>query len=94
MKFLFSRLVATLFVPVVAALLVARAGIVLAKSGEAPVTEAPAEPRLQSTFWKLFTVFFLAASAGLMVLSQAASMVAAFGASEGPGLLVESGTSM
>jgi MFS transporter, OFA family, oxalate/formate antiporter len=34
-------------------------------------------------FWKLFTVFFLAAAAGLMVLSQAKGIVSAYGGSDG-----------
>ena len=64
-----------------AALLVAHDGVVLAKSGSAAASPAAGSPDgLQATFWKLFKVFFLAASAGLMVLSQAAGMVAAFGA--------------
>ena len=75
----------------VAALLVARAGIVLAKSGEASITETAVEPKLRSSFWKLFTVFFLAASAGLMVLGQAAGMVAAFGASDSASVLATTG---
>ncbi len=35
--------------------------------------------RRRAVFWRLSIVFFLAASAGLMVLSQAAGMIAAYG---------------
>jgi MFS transporter, OFA family, oxalate/formate antiporter len=71
-----------------AALLVAHAGVVLAKIGRPTVLKtAGFQGSLRSTFWKLFTVFFLAASAGLMVLSQAAGMVAAFGAGRSASLL-------
>jgi OFA family oxalate/formate antiporter-like MFS transporter len=35
--------------------------------------------RNRATFWKMFAVFFLAASAGLMVLGQAAAIVVAYG---------------
>jgi MFS transporter, OFA family, oxalate/formate antiporter len=45
----------------------------------------------QATFWKLFAIFFLAASAGLMVLSQAAGMVVAFGAGKSRALLATTG---
>src|SRR5262249_30143834 len=45
----------------------------------------------QATFWKLFAIFFLAASAGLMVLSQAAGMVVAFGAGKSGTLLATTG---
>ncbi len=76
----------------VAALLVWRSGVVLAKPGLAatrPVGEV-ADP-MRATFWKIFTVFFLAAAAGLMVLSQAAGMVTAFGASKSAALLATTG---
>ena len=48
-----------------------------AASGAAP---AEAERR-RSVFWRLWVIFFLAASAGLMVLSQAAGIIAAYGGS-------------
>ena len=71
-----------------AAVLVAHDGVVLTKIGRATSTPAVgAQENLQATFWKLFTIFFLAASAGLMVLSQAAGMVAAFGAGKSASLL-------
>jgi MFS transporter, OFA family, oxalate/formate antiporter len=57
-----------------AALLVAHAGVALVKHRD--VSEATGvQDSLRATFWKLFAVFFLAASAGLMVLSQAAGIV-------------------
>ena len=57
--------------------LVARAGVaVSAETGS--VALAPAERR-RTVFWRLSVVFFLAASAGLMVLSQAAGIIAAYG---------------
>ena len=75
-----------------AALLVARAGIVLTKVGRPTVSKAARlQDSLLATFWKLFTIFFLAASAGLMVLSQAAGMVAAFGAGKSASLLATTG---
>ena len=71
-----------------ATVLVAHDGVVLTKIGRATPTPALGAPdNLQPTFWKLFTIFFLAASAGLMVLSQAAGMVAAFGAGKSASLL-------
>ncbi len=76
----------------VAALLVARTGVVLARPVRATVLHAPRlQDGRQLIFLKLFAVFFLAASAGLMVLSQAAGMVAAFGASNSAALLATTG---
>jgi len=73
-----------------AALLVAHAGVALVKHRTA------SEPRgvqdsLGAAFWKLFTLFFLAASAGLMVLSQAAGMVVAFGATNSIAVVATTG---
>ena len=77
---------------IAAALLVARAGVALARPGQATAAKAASgQGNLRVIFWKLFTVFFLAASAGLMVLSQAASMVAAFGAGKSAALLATTG---
>ena len=46
----------------------------------APAGSAPSQPaKLGPTFLKLSTTFFLAASAGLMVLSQAREIVASYG---------------
>jgi OFA family oxalate/formate antiporter-like MFS transporter len=57
--------------------LIARSGVTLGPSAGALV---PAEDeRRRAVFWRLSVVFFLAASAGLMVLSQAAGIIAAYG---------------
>ena len=77
---------------IIATLFVAYAGVVLAKTGRPTALQAAgSQDSLRATFWKLFTVFFLAASAGLMVLSQAAGMVAAFGAGKTASLLATTG---
>jgi MFS transporter, OFA family, oxalate/formate antiporter len=77
---------------IVATLFVAYAGVVLAKTGRPTALQVTgSQDSLRATFWKLFTVFFLAASAGLMVLSQAAGMVAAFGAGKTASLLATTG---
>jgi OFA family oxalate/formate antiporter-like MFS transporter len=57
--------------------LVAHAGVT-ASSETGSVTLAAGERR-RAVFWRLSIVFFLAASAGLMVLSQAAGIIAAYG---------------
>ena len=75
-----------------ATVLVAYDGVVLAKTTSRPTASAAgSEDKLRATFWKLFTIFFLAASAGLMVLSQAAGMVTAFGASKSASVLATTG---
>ena len=75
-----------------AALLVAHAGVILARSGRPRVAKGVGlRDGRQATFWKLVVVFFLAASAGLMVLSQAAGMVVAFGAGKSASLLATTG---
>src|SRR2546425_10673949 len=62
---------------VIAAGLIAHSGVAL---GAASTTIAPDEAeRRRSVFWRLWIVFFLAASAGLMVLSQAAGIITAYG---------------
>jgi len=62
---------------VISAWLITRAGVTL------PADAATATPgkheRRRPVFWTLSLVFFLAASAGLMVLSQAAGIIAAYG---------------
>lgn len=61
----------------VSAWLIARSGVTLEAATRAA---APAEgERRRAVFWRLWLVFFLAASAGLMVLSQAAGIIAAYG---------------
>jgi OFA family oxalate/formate antiporter-like MFS transporter len=61
----------------VAAWLVARARVTLAAGSEA-VTPSEGERR-RPVFRRLWLTFFLAASAGLMVLSQAAGIITAYG---------------
>jgi OFA family oxalate/formate antiporter-like MFS transporter len=57
--------------------LVAHAGVAAsAETGNVTLTESE---RRRAVFWRLSIVFFLAASAGLMVLSQAAGIIAAYG---------------
>ena len=63
-----------------AAWLIAQSRVTLA----AAATEAPAAgERRRAVFWRLWIVFFLAASAGLMVLSQAAGIITAYGGGAG-----------
>src|SRR5215469_479782 len=57
--------------------LIVRSGVALVVS-QASATPAAHERRLD-VFWRLWFVFFLAASAGLMVLSQAAAIITAYG---------------
>ncbi|HEU5320345.1 MAG TPA: MFS transporter, partial [Methylomirabilota bacterium] len=58
-------------------LLIARSGVTLTA---ATAVGAPGEvERRRAVFWRLWFVFFLAASAGLMVLSQAAGIIIAYG---------------
>ena len=61
---------------VISASLIAHSGVTLA----AARSVAPgADERRRPVFWRLWLVFFLAASAGLMVLSQAAGIITAYG---------------
>lgn len=62
---------------VLSAWLVARSGVRL--SGVAGAAAPEPHERRRAVFWQLWLVFFLAASAGLMVLSQAAGIIAAYG---------------
>jgi hypothetical protein len=57
--------------------LIAQSGVTLA--GEAASATPEAGERRRAVFWRLCIVFFLAASAGLMVLSQAAGIITAYG---------------
>lgn len=57
--------------------LMARSRVTLA-AASASIAPDPRERR-RPVFWRLWIVFFLAASAGLMVLSQAAGIIAAYG---------------
>ena len=61
----------------ISARLIARSGVALAAGA---ASAAPREDeRRRPVFWRLWLVFFFAASAGLMVLSQAAGIIAAYG---------------
>src|SRR5437870_5666887 len=62
----------------VSAWLIARSGVTLAAAVAARIAPDAAERR-RPVFWRLWIVFFLAASAGLMVLSQAAGIITAYG---------------
>jgi hypothetical protein len=57
--------------------LVGHSGVTI-PAGPGSVTLGP-EERRRAVFWRLSIVFFLAASAGLMVLSQAAGIITAYG---------------
>jgi OFA family oxalate/formate antiporter-like MFS transporter len=62
---------------VVSAWLTARSGVTLAvAAGDMALRE---DERRRPVFWRLWLIFFLAASAGLMVLSQAAGIITAYG---------------
>lgn len=61
----------------VSAWLTARSGVAL-PTASASVTLEPGERR-RAVFWRLWLIFFLAASSGLMVLSQSAGIIAAYG---------------
>jgi hypothetical protein len=62
---------------VVSARLTARSGVTLTvAAGEVALRQ---DERRRPVFWRLWLVFFLAASAGLMVLSQAAGIITAYG---------------
>ena len=61
----------------ISAWLIAHSGVTLAAATR---DVAPGEDeRRRPVFWRLWLVFFLAASAGLMVLSQAAGIITAYG---------------
>ncbi|HSE91942.1 MAG TPA: MFS transporter [Methylomirabilota bacterium] len=61
----------------ISAWLIAHSGVTLTA---AAASAAPGEAeRRRLVFWRLWLVFFLAASAGLMVLSQAAGIITAYG---------------
>ena len=65
----------------ISAWLVARAGVSLAAVAASGAVEIGEDERRRAVFWRLWLVFFLAASAGLMVLSQAAGVITAYGGS-------------
>lgn len=62
----------------IATLLAIAAGMRL-RAPSVTAASALAKPGRPDIFWKLFVVFLMAAAAGLMVLSQAAGIVAAYG---------------
>jgi len=57
--------------------LIAGSGVTLVAAAGAAAPRA--DERRRPVFWRLWVVFFLAASAGLMVLSQAAGIIRAYG---------------
>ena len=61
----------------ISAWLIARSGVTLAAA--TAVVALGERERRRPVFWRLWLVFFLAASAGLMVLSQAAGIITAYG---------------
>ncbi len=61
----------------ISAWLIAHSGVTLAAA--TGVVAPGAQERRRPVFWRLWLVFFLAASAGLMVLSQAAGIITAYG---------------
>jgi hypothetical protein len=65
----------------VSAWLVAGSGITLAAAAGSVAPEK--RERRRAVFWRLWLVFFLAASAGLMVLSQAAGIITSYGGAAG-----------
>jgi OFA family oxalate/formate antiporter-like MFS transporter len=60
--------------------LMACSGVRLARPGAPAAAAAEDDRARRSVFWKLFVVFLMAATSGLMVLSQAAGILAAYGA--------------
>jgi MFS transporter, OFA family, oxalate/formate antiporter len=77
------------FMGLVSAWLIWRAGVTLAvTTGGVRLGD---EERRRAVFWRLWLVFFLAASAGLMMLSQAAAIITAYG---GTAALAVYGTTM
>ncbi|MEZ5816458.1 MAG: MFS transporter [Hyphomicrobiaceae bacterium] len=82
---------------IVAAILMARSGVQLARPKPVPAGGAPdstgniSSGRLRAVFWKLFLVFTFAASAGLMVLSQAVVILEAYGVGKATALAATTG---
>ena len=77
----------------VATVLMAMSGVQLSRPGRIGEAAAGgAEARRQtSVFWKLFLVFTFAATAGLMVLSQVAAMLVAYGTTKATALAATTG---
>ena len=61
----------------ISAWLITRSGVTLANTTGSVIPDHG--ERRRAVFWRLWIVFFLAASAGLMVLSQAAGIISAYG---------------
>jgi OFA family oxalate/formate antiporter-like MFS transporter len=61
----------------ISAWLIAQSRVTLAAAAASPTPRE--DERRRPVFWRLWLVFFFAASAGLMVLSQAAGIIAAYG---------------
>ena len=78
---------------VAATILVARSGVRLSRPSQIAGPSATPEDsrRLASIFWKLFLVFSFAAAAGLMVLSQVAAILVAYGTSTATALAATTG---
>ena len=74
-----GSLSATLAVTGLVSAWLTRGGVTVA--GASATVQIREEERRRAVFWRLSLVFFLAASAGLMVLSQAASIITAYGGS-------------
>lgn len=75
----------------IASVLVARSGVRLVRAaGDGDLSNDAGSPQ-KGLFLKLFTVFFLAAAAGLTVMSQAAGMVTAYGATPATALYATTG---
>ena len=76
-----------------AVILMARSRVRLVRPGSAQRTVGVegTERGRSVVFWKLFLVFSLAATAGLMVLSQAAAMFVAYGTTKGTALAATTG---
>lgn len=62
---------------IASAWLTARSGVALPTAAASVTLEAG--ERRRAVFWRLWLIFFLAASSGLMVLSQSAGIIAAYG---------------
>ena len=77
----------------VAVALMAQSGVRLARPSRLPVAadDGGAARRQSMVFWKLFLVFSFAATAGLMVLSQAAAIFVAYGAGKATALAATTG---
>ncbi len=78
---------------IVATMLTAQSGVRLSRPSHMTGVAIDEEEvrRLTSVFWKLFLVFSFAATAGLMVLSQAAAILVAYGTTKSTALAATTG---